>query len=161
MVPGVPQTFEAAVLAAVLSVGPDTVASHASAAALWGFPFVEPDGLVLTTARRRWGRLPGVRSHRTVAFLRCERTVHRRVPVTTVARTIVDLSGRFSVARLGRITDHALRKGKLRLRDLRRCAARLPPAPGRRMKRIEALLTRRLPGFEPVTVIWRCGSFAH
>lgn len=149
MIPGVAQTFELAVLAAVLSVGPDTVASHASAAALWDLPFVEPEDLELTTARPKWGRLSGVQSHRTVAFLQCEHTVRRRIPVTTVARTIVDLSGRFSVVQLGRITDYALRKGKLRLRDLCRCAAGLPPAPGRRTKRIDAVLKRRLPGFEP------------
>jgi very-short-patch-repair endonuclease len=35
------------VLAATLTVGPDAVASHASAAALWGLPFAEQDALEL------------------------------------------------------------------------------------------------------------------
>jgi very-short-patch-repair endonuclease len=148
-VPGAPPTFEQAVLAAALTVGSDAVASHASAAALWGLPFAEQDALELTTSRSHWVRLAGVRSHRTIAFLRCEHTVRKHIPITTVARTLVDLSSRLSVSQLGRMTDDALRQGTLRLEDLRRCVAGLAPARGRRPKRIEAVLTRRLPGYEP------------
>lgn len=72
-----------------------------------------------------------------------------RIPVTTVARTIVDLSGRFSVAKLGRMTDHGLRKGMLRLNDLRRCVAGLHPAPGRHPNKVHRVLRRRLRGYEP------------
>jgi len=93
--------------------------------------------------------MPGVYAHRTVAFLRCEHTLHRKVPVTTVARTLVDLSGSFSVAQLGRMTDQALRTGELHLHDLRTCLAGLPPAPGRHPMRIAAVLRRRLAGYEP------------
>lgn len=148
-VPGAPPTFEQAVLAAALTVGPDAVASHASAAALWGLPFAVQDALELTTSRSHWIRLAGVRSHRTTTFLRCEHTVRKHIPTTTVARTLVDLSSRLSVSQLGRMTDDALRKGTLRLDDLRRCVAGLAPARGRRPKRIEAVLARRLPGYEP------------
>jgi len=149
MVPGVPPTFEQAVLAAALTIGPDAVASHASAAVLWGLPFAERDVVELTTSRPHWVRLAGVRSHRTNAFLRCEHTIRNRIPVTSVARTLVDLSSRFSVSQLGRMTDYALRRETVRLDDLRRCVAGLPPARGRRPKRIEAVLRRRLPGYEP------------
>jgi hypothetical protein len=41
---GSPATWEQAVLAAVLASGPDTVASHMTAAAIWGFPDVGPRG---------------------------------------------------------------------------------------------------------------------
>jgi very-short-patch-repair endonuclease len=62
-------------------------------------------------------------------------------------------AGRPLISSLGipaRTHDHdALRKGTLRLEDLRRCVAGLAPARGRRPKRIEAVLTRRLPGYEP------------
>jgi hypothetical protein len=75
--------------------------------------------------------------------------VRRRIPVTTVARTLVDLSGRFSVAQLGRTADDALRGGWLDLRALRHCVGGLPPARGRRPRRIEAVLAHRLPGYEP------------
>jgi very-short-patch-repair endonuclease len=125
------------------------IASHTTAAVIWGLPLVEHEMLELSTARPHWARMPGVRAHRTTAFLSCEHTTQRRIPVTTVARTLVDLSGSFSVAQLGRMTDRALRKGKLRLDDLRKCVAALGPAPGRRPTRIVRVLRRRLAGYEP------------
>ena len=149
VVAGSPRSYEQAVLAAVLAAGSHAVASHATAAILWELPFVEALALELTTPRPHWARMPGVRAHRTVAFLRCEHTVHRRIPVTSVARTLVDLSGSLSVPQLGRMTDRALREGKLHLDDLRKCNAGLPPAPGRRPMRIAAVLRRRLAGYEP------------
>ncbi|MGQ0804054.1 MAG: type IV toxin-antitoxin system AbiEi family antitoxin domain-containing protein [Actinomycetota bacterium] len=149
-VAGAPPTWEQAVLAAVLAVGPGAVASHATAAALWGLPGFERDaGLELTTARPHHARLAGVCSHRTVAFLALEHAVHHRIPCTSVARTLADVSGRMSVPALGAATDHGTRQGLLRLDDLRRCVAGLPPAPGRRPKRVQIVLVRRLAGYDP------------
>jgi uncharacterized protein DUF559 len=149
VVAGSPRSYEQVVLAAVLAAGTHAVASHSTAGILWELPFVEARAVELTTPRTHWARMPGVRAHRTVAFLRCEHTVHRRIPVTTVARTLVDLSGSLSVPQIGRMTDRALREGQLHLDDLRRCNAGLPPAPGRRPKRIAAVLRRRVAGYEP------------
>jgi hypothetical protein len=146
---GAPRSFEQDVLASVLTAGPDAVASHTTAAVLWDLPLVQHEILEVTTSRRHWARVQGVRSHRTVAFLSCEHTVHRGIPVTTVARTLVDLSGRLSSAQLGRMADHAMRDGALRLEDLRKSVAGLPPAPGRHPKRIERVLQRRLTGYDP------------
>ncbi|MDQ3574541.1 MAG: hypothetical protein M3404_06410 [Actinomycetota bacterium] len=72
----------------------------------------------------------------------------RGVPVTSRARTLVDMSGSLSLSQLGRALDEALRSG-LRLEVLRRCAGRLAPAPGRRMKLVHTLLAERLPGYHP------------
>jgi very-short-patch-repair endonuclease len=47
------------------------------------------------------------------------------------------------------MTDRALRKGNLRLDDLRKCVAGLQPAPGRSPTRIARVLRRRLRGYEP------------
>jgi hypothetical protein len=149
IIAGVPPTFEQAVLAAVLAAGPHAVVSHTTAAEIWGLPFIETDAIELTTFRPHWARMPGVRAHRTIAFLACEHTVRRRIPLTTVARTLVDLSGSFSVAQLGRMADRALRKGTLRLEDLRKCVTGLAPAPGRHPSRIMGVLRRRLRGYEP------------
>jgi hypothetical protein len=66
-----------------------------------------------------------------------------------VARTIVDLSGRFSVPILGRMTDFAIRQELMGIEDLRRCASSLPSAPGRKSKLVERVLIRRLPGYDP------------
>jgi very-short-patch-repair endonuclease len=149
VVGGGPRTWHQAVMAAVLAAGAGAVASHSTAAVLWGLPGVERDTTEVSTARPDRRRLAGVRSHRTLAFLDCEHTTRHRIPVTTVARTIVDLSGRFSVPRLGRMTDHGLRKGTLRIGDLRRCVAALAPAPGRHPNKVHRVLRRRLRGYEP------------
>jgi hypothetical protein len=148
-VAGSPRTFEQLVLAAVLAAGPNAVASHTTAAVLWDLPLVQHEIFEMTTSRRHWARMPGVRAHRTVAFLGCEHTSRRQIPITTVARTLVDLSGSFSVAQLGRMTDSALREGTLRLDDLRTCVAGLPPARGRHPTRVESVLERRLAGYNP------------
>jgi len=148
-VAGSPGTFEQLVLAAVLAAGRDAVASHTTAAVLWRLPLVQHEVLEVTTSRRHWARMQKVRGHRTVAFLNCEHTAHTGIPVTTVARTLVDLSGRLSTAQLGRMTDRAMRDGTLRLDDLRRCVGGLPPAPGRHPTRIARVLQRRLAGYNP------------
>lgn len=148
LVAGVPRSFDQSVLAAVLAAGPHAVASHTPAAVIWELPLVEHETLELSTPRPHWARMSGVRAHRTTAFLDCEHTAQRRIPVTTVARTLVDLSGSFSVPQLGRMTDRALRKGKLRLDDLRKSVPGLGPAPGRRPTRIMRVLRRRLAGYQ-------------
>jgi hypothetical protein len=149
VVGGSPVTWAQSVLAAVLATGPHAVASHDTAAELWDLPGLGRRTLEVTTDRPSWVRQPSVRSHRTATFLREEHTVHHGVPVTTVARTLVDVSARYSVAQLGPAVDEAIRKEKLRLDALRRCAAELAPAPGRRMNRVHCVLGKRLPGYEP------------
>jgi predicted transcriptional regulator of viral defense system len=106
---GSPVTWERSLLAAVLATAPDAVASHDAAAELWDLPDVGARALEVTTNRPSWVRQPGVRSHRTTTFLREEHTSRRAIPVTTVARTLVDIFGRYSVEQLGSAVDHALR----------------------------------------------------
>ncbi len=149
IVGGGPRTWHQAVMAAVLGAGSEAVASHSTAAVLWGLPGVERGSTELSTSRPDRKRLEGTQAHRTLAFLDCEHTTRERIPVTTVARTIVDLSGRCSVAELGRMTDHGLRTGSLHLVDLRKCVAGLRPAPGRHPNKIHRVLRRRLRGYEP------------
>jgi very-short-patch-repair endonuclease len=146
---GVPASWGQAVMAAVLAAGEGAVASHLTAGALWGLPNIDRECLEVTTDRPDQRRLRGVITHRTLAFLAREHAVRAGIPVTSVARTLVDCSGRLSVAQLGVATDDALRRGILRLADLRRCSEGLRPAPGRHLKKIHAVLARRLPGYEP------------
>lgn len=106
---GDPLTFEGEIFAAVLWAGPGTVASHRSAARLWGLPGFESAGPEVT--------VPG---HQRV----CERvTVHRssvarhevvrrgRLRLTSVARTILDLAGETSDEALEAIIDFAVVRG--------------------------------------------------
>jgi hypothetical protein len=138
---GCPASWEQSVLAAVLATGPHAIASHDTAAELWELPGVGARTLEVTTDRPSWVRQPGVRAHRTTTFLREEHTQRHGVAATTVARTIVDVSARYSVAKLGAAVDEAMRKGKLRLDSLRRCVAELALAPGRRLNRVHTVLS--------------------
>ncbi len=146
---GAPVTWHQAVMAAVLAAGPDAVASHTTAGVIWGFPNLSAEITEVSTARPRRARLHGVHVHRTVVFLAEEHTVRDSIPVTTVARTLVDLSARLSAFQLGVITDDALRRNTLTLRQLQRCVAGLRAGPGRRTSRIHEILGSRVPGYNP------------
>jgi very-short-patch-repair endonuclease len=83
-------SLRAAQMAAVLAAGREAVLSHTSAAALWGLLAPEPPPFHVTrpgsTLRRRG--VPGHRAKLPTADV----TVYDRIPVTTVARTIIDLA---------------------------------------------------------------------
>lgn len=149
VVPGAPATFEQRICAAVLAGGPVTVASHETAALLHGFPHIGPGLVEISTARPFRRKIRGVVHHRTRTFLGAERTSVRGVPVTSYARTLVDLSARLSVYQLGAALDDGLRRGVASVEALRMCTCGLRPAPGRRLSVVHALLAARSPGYEP------------
>jgi very-short-patch-repair endonuclease len=145
LVNGAPETWEQEALAAVLASGEEAVASHTTAGVLWDLPNVAHEvKFEVSTPRPRRVRQPGVRVHRTMRFLGIEHAVRHQIPVTSVARTLVDLSGSMSVQQLGIATDFARRERGLRLVDLQRCVAALAPARGRKPTRIHAVLRARL-----------------
>jgi very-short-patch-repair endonuclease len=82
---------QARLLAAVLASGPDATLSHVSAAALWQ---IRPSAATLidVTVPRRIRGQSGIRHHRSL-LSHGQITVHEGIPITTVARTIVDLAG--------------------------------------------------------------------
>jgi very-short-patch-repair endonuclease len=145
LINGASETWEQAALAVVLASGTEAVASHSTAGVLWGLPSVFHEvTFEVSTPRPRRVRQPGVRVHRTVRFLEIEHGVRRRIPVTSLARTLVDLSGSMSIQQLGIATDFARRERGLRLIDLQRCVTGLAPAPGRKPARVHAVLRARL-----------------
>lgn len=81
----------------------EAVISHTTAAELWGIGDLWPDGVHFTISKRRQSRQPGVQFHRD-QLKDHEWTLHPEhgLPVTTAARTIVDL------ARDGHEPDHLL-----------------------------------------------------
>jgi predicted transcriptional regulator of viral defense system len=148
-IPGAPATRSQHILTAVLAFGPGAVASHETAAVLWQIPNVSLERIEVTCCRSHRVRLRGVVAHETGSFLTEEHTTRDAIPVTTVARTLVDLSARLSPVQLAIATDDALRRNTLTLAQLRRCVSGLAPAPGRRMSRIHDVLAARLPGYDP------------
>ena len=87
---GVPESWEQRLLAACLAA--DGVASHRAAARVWLLEGVASLRLEITVPLGRVVRLPGVRAHRSNRLGPEFLTVHRGIPVTTPARTLVDLS---------------------------------------------------------------------
>jgi len=146
---GAPATEAQAVMAACLVAGPAAVASHLTAARLWRLRLPDPELIELTTPPGRRVRAEGVRQHRTPFLARDE--VHRvqGIPVTSVARTLVDCSGRVRRRELGRVVDDALRRRLVRLPDLARSHARVAPGGGRRTAALARVLTERGPGHDP------------
>lgn len=147
-VPGTPATYEQKVIAAVLA-SPPSVASHFSAMRLWEMGECDSNVIEVCTERTRYPRLRNVVIHRSVFFLKEEHTEITSIPCASFARTLVDVSGRFSLGQLGRMLDEGLRTNKTTLNLVRRCVAGLYPAPGRRLTRIEKLLGERLPQYNP------------
>jgi very-short-patch-repair endonuclease len=91
-VPGTPDTPEQRIAAGVNAMGAPALASHRSAARLWGVPRPHSDPVdVMLLGRRRALRLDGVVIHRTTD--RQHLTPQRRsgIACTNILRTIIDL----------------------------------------------------------------------
>ena len=79
-------------LAAVLACGPGAVLSHRSAAALWNVRQTSASVIDVTVPSRNGRKRPGIRIHRSSRLSPEEVTVRQGIPVTTVARTILDMA---------------------------------------------------------------------
>jgi very-short-patch-repair endonuclease len=114
-------------LAAALACGDGAVLSHLSAARLWGMSSVPASAQIHVTIVDGRRRRPGVVVHRA-AVTRADVTVHRGVPTTTPARTVVDLADVVPYLVLRAIADRGVR---LDVAAVRRAQARAPNRPGR------------------------------
>jgi very-short-patch-repair endonuclease len=94
-------------MAAVLAAGPGAALSHASAAALWEIRPTQATRIDVTVRTAGGRRQPGLRIHRAQA-LRADETTHRHaIPVTTPARTLLDLASSLPRRALERALDQA------------------------------------------------------
>lgn len=147
---GVPESWHQQVLSAVLATGELALASHLTAARLWSVPLPSGDTIEVTAPLERRARIPGVRSHRSGVFTMDDCAKVARIPTTSAARALFDLSSQFDDSELGKALDDGLRRGVISLWSMQRLATRLPGmAPGRSPKRIERLLIARIPGYDP------------
>jgi hypothetical protein len=116
-------------MAAVLACGPTALLSHRDAAALWEMlPPGSHAGTDVTTARRCHGR-PGIVLHRSRRIHHEDRATRDGIPVTGVARTLLDVAEAARAWRLARAIEEAERRGLFDLRAVDRLIAR---SPGRR-----------------------------
>jgi very-short-patch-repair endonuclease len=89
---GVPESWERSILAACLAGGTTAVASHRSAARIWGLTAASDDIVEISVPAPRHPRLRGVIVHRSGDLRADQTTVRRRIPVTNPLRTMVDLA---------------------------------------------------------------------
>jgi very-short-patch-repair endonuclease len=93
-------------LAAVLSCGSTAVLSHHAAAVLWAIRPARDGDIDVTVARQLRAR-PGVRVHRARALYRRDVTRRHGIPVTTAARTLLDLAAVLDLRSLARAVEEA------------------------------------------------------
>jgi very-short-patch-repair endonuclease len=121
-------SVEAAYLAAVLAAGDRARLAGGAAAYLWklvrGMP---PQPEVLTRTERR---IDGVRTRRSRELHPAEVTSFNAIPVTTVARTLVDLAAEQNEDELARACHEAGVRYRTTPADVRAVLNRRPNAPG-------------------------------
>jgi very-short-patch-repair endonuclease len=113
-------------MAAVLACGSGAALSHAHAAALHDLR-TTPSGVIDVTAPSR-RHVTGVHSHRARTLDPLDVTVVDAIPVTTVARTLLDQAERLSAQRLRTLLEATLRRD---LFDLNQITATIARNPGR------------------------------
>ena len=136
-----PLTREARWLGAVLALGEGAALSHACATALWEIrPYT---GVYIdVTVPSRTGRASRdrIRLHRSSIFNADDVTTHRGIPITTIARTLLDVAATFKAPALARTIEQTEIRRLFDLRAVERTIARHPNHPGvTRLRRALAL----------------------
>jgi very-short-patch-repair endonuclease len=93
-------------MAAVLACGPGGALSHLGAATLWQIWRRRTSGVDVSVSGQRRAR-PGIRVHCCRRLDPRDVTVRERIPVTTVARTLVDLADVLTAEQLANVIHEA------------------------------------------------------
>jgi very-short-patch-repair endonuclease len=111
--------------AALLSLGPDALLSHRSAAAMWGLVEADPETIEVTVVARHPRPRHGIRLHRVKHLHPHDTATRSNLRLTSLTRTTIDFAARatsserwhaFAEARAKhRLTDPALHKALDRL----------------------------------------------
>jgi len=139
-------------LAAVLAAGRGAVLSHREAAALHGLRPAERTSVDVTVAAQR--RVVGVQIHRVERLGAEDATTVDGIPVTTVARTLVDLAAVVAPQALLKVLDEAERSHRLDVRAIEAVLARTRGRNGRGHERMRAALTELTRTGTTVTRSW-------
>ena len=108
--PFIPMTSRQRVLAAVLWAGPDAIASHASAAVVWALEVSAGNISELWTPTDRRCRSGSVIAHRGIVEP-IDRRTRDGIPVTSAARTLIDLAPRLDEEALEAAVENVLHRG--------------------------------------------------
>ena len=112
-------------MAAVLACGPDAVLSHVSAADLWELLDSSASSVHVTVPSGGGrGRREAIVLHRSRGLSEDEVTVHDGFPITSVARTLLDLAATIAPGPLKRAVERSLIVRRFDLRAVRAVLAR-------------------------------------
>ncbi len=125
-------------LAAVLAFGPRAVLSHRTAGVHWTILSSRQVKVDVTTHVSGQRHTRRIKAHRTRHLHEQDWTIKDGIPVTSVARTILDLAAILSPARLLDVIDDAVRAELFDLHALERAMARTPKRRG--VKKLQAVL---------------------
>lgn len=115
-------------MAAVLACGPGAVLAGRAAGYLLGLIAGDPPPPSVITPTER--RIPGIRTRRSRRGTPLEVTIFRGLPVTTVARTLVDLAADLPADGLARAVHEAAIRHHTTPRDVETVLARTPQTKG-------------------------------
>ena len=115
--------------AALLACGDGALLSHATAAVLWELPVPRSDRIHVLVPGRQAGKPAGVTVHRSRTMAPTDLRHRHGLPLTSPARTLLDLADSLTGRTLERALDEALVKRVVRPAQLREVLAR---ATGRR-----------------------------
>ncbi len=147
---GSPRTWEQQLMTAVLACGNGSFASFRSAARLWHLAGADrEDVLEVTVPRARRARLPGVVVHDSTVTGPEHTSRRERIPITSPARTLCDLTAVWAPWDVERAVGDALRRKLTTLARLQGVFLDLATQGRRRSTVMRALLEARLPGFDP------------
>lgn len=146
---GFPRTWRQSLMIAVLTAGDDALVAVHAAAALQGletFPACTP---VLLAPHGDHHRVRNALLHQSRALPPHHRTVVHGIPVTTVARTIFDLSAHLTRRRLAHVLDCAVRDRKVTLEEVKSVSAELAKRGRKGSARMRSVLAERTEGWVP------------
>ncbi len=112
-------------MAAVLAVGPGALLSHDAAAALWGLRPPQKGPIDVTVAGRETRNRTGIRTH-TVRLHPRDATRKHGIPVTSPARTLLDLAATLPPRDLNRTVEQAQVQRQVSLHSLNEQFQRYP-----------------------------------
>jgi predicted transcriptional regulator of viral defense system len=138
-------TVDSRRMAAVLACGPGALLSHRAGGALQGLLSSSPQ--LDVTVRQPRAKRDGIVLHRSRLIHPEDRDVVRGIPVTSVARTLVDLADVLPEERLAKALHEAEIQRTFDLKGVERVLDRLPGRRGRRRLTHVLAAYRPVPGF--------------
>ena len=145
---GARRTWDQRVMSAVLAAGHDALASHRTALRVWSL--VDRSGQIeLLVDARHNPTVAGVRVHRSIHLPGTDGAVVDGIPVTSIARTLVDVSPGHDHRVVGGWIDEAIRRHQLDLVELAACSRRLGGRGRPDLTALRAEIARRGTWFDP------------